>query len=83
MIVALMLAAGRQTRDAGRRMHDTRRVGGSAADMVKVGIEIIRHDIGTVNHHRVGGEAANPTDIPRDIAATTLKNQPTLFAADG
>jgi len=38
------------------------RVGGCAADAVMVGSEIIRHDIGTRNNHRVGGGAANPTD---------------------
>jgi len=38
-----------------------RRVGGSAADAVMVGSEIIRHDIGADNNRRVGGKAANPT----------------------
>jgi len=28
---------------------------------VVVGGKIIRHDIGTDHHHRVGGVAANPT----------------------
>jgi hypothetical protein len=38
-----------------------RRVGGSAADAVMVGGEIIRRDNGADNNRRVGGQAAHPT----------------------
>jgi len=41
------------------------RVGGCAADAVIVGSQIIRRDIGVDHCHRVGSEAAAPTDIGR------------------